>query len=108
MSDESKFPGPGTAMAFAAAMAAGAAGYSYSNPLTCGMLIAVALVFGVFTLYIERISGPHLTKESEDKIGKLALIERLYKMSQKEIITEEEFQEKKKDILSKLWDMTVT
>lgn len=45
-------------MAFAAAVAAGAAGYSMDNNL-CYMLIFLSIVLAFFTVIIEIVSGPY-------------------------------------------------
>lgn len=107
MGSQIRFPGPGTAMAFAAAVAAGAAGYSYSQTSVSCWLLVLALIFGVFTVVIEYMSGPYSAKKTEDDARKiengmkgLDLIEKLHELSEKEIIAEEEFQKKKDEILS--------
>ncbi len=65
-----EFPGPGTAMAFAAAVAVGAAGYSsfsnnqYNQYITGG-LIGLSVLLALFTLIIERWSGPYHKNKHE-------------------------------------------
>jgi len=53
MGSQFSFPGAGTAMAFAAAVAAGAAGYSYYQPTVSVILWVLAFIFGTFTLLLE-------------------------------------------------------
>jgi hypothetical protein len=96
------FPGAGTAMAFAAAVAAGAAGYSYSQPMVSVMLGGIALIFGIFTLLIEHWSGPRSRVEVENKIRKLDLVEKLHELSKSEVITKGEFEKKRNEILLEL------
>lgn len=87
-------------MAFAAAVAAGAAGYSLSNPFA-KYLILLSGIFGLFTLIIEQWSGPYYKNKHEIVTQELDLIEKLNKMLKEETIKEGEYQELKEKILSK-------
>jgi hypothetical protein len=87
------FPGPGTAMAFAAAVAAGAAGHSSSscnNPWIPGGLIALSALLAAVTLVIELWSGPYYKHEQEVNASRLALIKKLPEMVKNKAITREE------------------
>jgi uncharacterized membrane protein len=90
-----EFPGPGTAMAFAAAVAAGAAGYSsnYSNnQYIAGGLIGLSVLLALFTLIIERWSGPYHKNKHEIAAQELDLIGKLKQMSDGGTIKDEEYQ----------------
>lgn len=98
-----EFPGPGTAMAFATAVAAGAAGYSsYNNNLyITGGLIGLSVLLAFVTLKIECWSGPYYKNKHEIATQELDLIGKLKQMSDEKTIKEEEYQNIKQKILSK-------
>lgn len=94
------FPGLGTAMAFTAAVAAGAAGYSPSNSFA-KYLIVLSGIFAFFTLIIELLSGPYYKNKHEIATQELDLIEKLNKMLKDETIKKEGYQRLKEKIFSK-------
>jgi uncharacterized membrane protein len=94
-------PGPGTAMGIAAALAAVGAAYSYTDPTISKLLVILAGIFAVFTLIIERWSGPYHRTNNEIRMRELDLIEKLHEMLKKEVIKEEEFQKIKQKIFRK-------
>jgi uncharacterized membrane protein len=96
------FPGAGTAMAFAAAVAAGAAAYSYPQQMVSFMLGIIAIIFGLISLEIEYVSGPRSRMDIENKIKKLELIEKLHELYKSEIITKDEYEKRRNKILLKL------
>ncbi|NMG83235.1 MAG: hypothetical protein GIS02_03385 [Methanosarcinales archaeon] len=95
------FPGPGTAMAFAAAMAAGAAGHSSScgNLWITGGLIGLSAILAVITYAIELVSGPHYKHKQEVNASKLGLIKTSYGMLNNDVIEKEEYREIKQELI---------
>jgi len=98
-----EFPGPGTAMAFAAAVAAGAAGYSRDSDL-CYILALLSIVLASYTVAIELISASSYKEKSKTARDELKLIDESRKMSggKDTAINSEEYEEIKQASLSRI------